>query len=201
MVSATQIKQLRDHTGAGFQDCRRALLENEGDFGRAVASLRQQGITTAAKKAARAANEGVVEVYRHHNGRLSVMVEVNCETDFVARSDPFRKFARDLALHVANSTPSYVKRDDILLAEINAQRAKLHEKTLSEGKTGALVDKIVAGRMEKWYKEIVLMEQVWLHDDQHTVNEALTQLIAVVKENVVIRRFALFALSESAEVE
>ncbi|MAS32907.1 MAG: translation elongation factor Ts [Anaerolineaceae bacterium] len=200
-VTPTQVKQLREATGAGFQDCRNALLESQGDVQAAIDYLRQKGVEFAAKKADRTTHEGMIEVYRHHTGGLSVIVEINCETDFVARSAPFQQFARDLSLHIANDAPLYVRREDIPQHEIRAQEAKQREKTLSEGKPSQIVDRIVAGRMEKWYQRVVLMEQSWLHDDEYTVGEIVTQLIAETRENMVIRRFARFALSETTEDE
>jgi len=196
-VSAQQVKQLRDATGAGFQDCRKALMENGGDLDKATDYLRKKGVATAAKKADRVANEGIIQSYIHHNGRLGVMVEVNSETDFVARNEQFKKFAKDLALHIANTAPRYLKREDVPQAAIDHERGIQRAKTLNEGKKEAVVDKIVDGRMDKWYEEIVLMEQPWLHDDKLKVSEVLTQLIAEIKENIVIRRFTRFALGEA----
>jgi elongation factor Ts len=198
-VNAQQVKELRDMTGAGFNDCRKALEETGGDMAKAAEFLRKKGMATAAKKADRVANDGTVELYKHHNGRLGVMVEVNSETDFVARNDQFKKFAKDLALHIANTSPRYLKREDVPQAAIDAERNIQREKTLNEGKKENVVDKIVDGRMDKWYEEIVLMEQPWLHDDKKKVSEVLTELIAEIKENIVIRRFARFALGENTE--
>jgi elongation factor Ts len=198
-VTAQQVKQLRDATGAGFQDCRKALIESGGDLAKATDYLRKKGMATAAKKADRVAKDGIIQAYMHHNGRLGVLVEVNSETDFVARNEQFKKFAKDLALHIANMAPRYLKREDVPQAEIDHERSIQREKTLNEGKNEAVVDKIVDGRMEKWYEEIVLMEQPWLHDDKLKVGDVLTQLIAEIKENIVIRRFARFALGESAD--
>ena len=198
-VTAQQVKQLRDATGAGFQDCRKALIETEGDIAKATDYLRKKGISTAAKKSDRVAKEGIVQGYMHHNGRLGVMVEVNSETDFVARNEQFKKFAKDLALHIANSTARYVKREEVPQAEVDKERSIQREKTLNEGKKEAIVDKIVDGRMDKWYEEYVLLEQPWLHDDTVKVSDVLTQLISEIKENIVIRRFARFALGEGIE--
>jgi elongation factor Ts len=195
-VTAQQVKQLRDATGAGFQDCRKALAENDGDMTRAADYLRKKGIATAAKKADRVAKEGIIQTYMHHNGRLGVMVEVNSESDFVARNEQFKKFAKELSLHIANMAPRYLRREDIPQDVVERERSILREKTLNEGKKEAVVDKIVDGRMDKWYEEVVLMEQLWLHDDSHKVGEVLTQLIAEIKENIVIRRFARFVLGE-----
>ena len=195
-VTAQQVKQLRDATGAGFQDCRKALIENDGDMTRAADYLRKKGIATAAKKADRVAQEGIIQTYMHHNGRLGVMVEVNSESDFVARNEQFKKFAKELSLHIANMAPRYLRREDIPQDVVERERSILREKTLNEGKKEAVVDKIVDGRMDKWYEEVVLMEQLWLHDDSHKVGDVLTQLIAEIKENIVIRRFARFVLGE-----
>ncbi len=197
-VTAQQVKQLRDATGAGFNDCRKALLENQGDMAKAADYLRKKGISTAAKKSERVAKEGIIQTYMHHNGRLGVMVEVNSESDFVARNEQFKKFAKELALHIANMAPRYLSREEVPQAEIDHERGIQREKTLNEGKKEAVVDKIVDGRMEKWYEEIVLMEQLGLHDDKLKVREVLTNLIAEIKENIVIRRFVRFALGESA---
>jgi elongation factor Ts len=196
-VSAQQVKELREATGAGFQDCRKALQENNGDMAQAIDYLRKKGVATAAKKADRVAKDGIIQSYMHHNGRLGVLVEVNSETDFVARNDDFKKFAKELALHIANMDPRYLKREDVPQADIDAEREIQRGKTLNEGKPAAVVDKIVEGRLDKWFEEIVLMEQPWLHDDKLTVSEVLTQLIAGIKENIVIRRFARFALGEA----
>ncbi len=195
-VTAQQVKKLRDMTGAGFNDCRTALIENQGDMDKAADFLRKKGITTAAKKADRVANDGIIQAYMHHNGRLAVLVEVNSETDFVARNEQFKKFAKELALHIANTAPRYLKREDVPQAAIDHERNIQREKTLNEGKKEAVVDKIVDGRMEKWYEEIVLLEQPWLHDDKFKVQDVLTQLIAEIKENIVIRRFVRYALGE-----
>jgi elongation factor Ts len=196
-VTAQQVKQLRDATGAGFQDCRKALIENDGDMAKATDYLRKKGIATAAKRADRVAKDGIIQTYMHHNGRLGVMVEVNSESDFVARNEQFKKFAKELSLHVANMAPRYLRREDIPQDVVERERGILREKTLNEGKKEAVVDKIVDGRMDKWYEEVVLLEQPWLHDDSHKVGEVLTQLIAEIKENIVIRRFARFVLGES----
>ena len=199
-VSAKAVKELRDLTGAGFNDCRKALEETNSDMQKAVDFLRKKGIATAEKKAGRAATEGMIQTYSHHNGRLAVIVEVNCETDFVARNEAFKKFVKELALHIANSAPRYVNRDEVLAPEIERERDVQRAKTLAEGKSEAVVDKIVEGRMSKFYEEIVLMEQPWLHDDKLKVRDVLTHLISEIKENIVIRRFARYSLGETVTV-
>lgn len=198
-ISAQMVKQLREATGAGFNDCRKALEETGGDLAKATEFLRKKGIATAAKKADRVANDGVIMGYMHHTGRLGVLVEVNSETDFVARNETFKQFAKDLALHIANLSPRYLKREEVPQAEIEKEREDQRAKTLNEGKPEAVVDKIVEGRMDKWFEEIVLLEQPWLHDDSKKVSEVLTLLIAEIKENIVIRRFTRYALGEGGE--
>lgn len=195
-VSAQLVKQLREATGAGFQDCRKALLENDGDIAKATDFLRKKGVATANKKSDREAKDGIIQTYMHHNGRLGVLVEVNSETDFVARNEQFKRFAKELALHITNAAPLYVRREDIPQAVIDHERTTQREKTLSEGKKEAIVDKIVEGRLEKWFEEIILLEQPWFHDDSQKVRDVLMQMIAEIKENIVIRRFARFALGE-----
>jgi elongation factor Ts len=153
-------------------------------------------VATAAKKSGRAANDGIVQTYMHHNGRLGVIVEVNSETDFVARNEQFRQFAKDLALHIANAAPRYLRREDIPQEVVEKERQIQLERTVAEGKSEAVAAKIVDGRMNKWYEEIVLMEQPWFFDDSKKVSEVLTNLIAEIKENIVVRRFARFELGE-----
>jgi elongation factor Ts len=190
------VKQLRDQTGAGFNDCRVALQESNGDLEKAAEFLRKKGVVTAAKKSGRVANEGIIQAYMHHNGRLAVLVEVNAETDFVARNESFKRFAKDLSLHIANLAPRYLKTEDVPAAEVEYERSIQVAKTVSEGKSEAVAQKIVDGRMGKWYEDVVLMEQSWLHDDSKKVKDVLTQLIGEIKENIVIRRFVRFALGD-----
>lgn len=195
-VTPQMVKQLRDLTGAGFNDCRVALQESNGDLEKAAEFLRKKGVVTAAKKSGRVANEGIIQAYMHHNGRLAVLVEVNAETDFVARNESFKRFAKDLSLHIANMAPRYLKTEDVPAAEVEHERSIQIAKTVAEGKSEAVAQKIVDGRMGKWYEEVVLMEQPWLHDDSKKVKDVLTQLVGEIKENIVIRRFVRFALGE-----
>ncbi|MBE7511410.1 MAG: translation elongation factor Ts [Anaerolineales bacterium] len=190
------VKTLREMTGAGFNDCRTALQETGGDMDKAADYLRKKGIATAAKKAGRSAEDGIIQTYMHHNGRLGVLVEVNSETDFVARNDSFKAFAKELALHIANLAPRYITREEIPAELAAKEREVLLARTIEEGKPANVAEKIVEGRMAKWYEELALMDQVWLHDDNKKVKEVLTDLIAEIKENIVIRRFARFALGE-----
>ena len=200
-VTAQQVKDLRDATGAGPLDCKKALESTNGDFDKAVEQLREKGLARAAKKlgAGRAMNEGLIETYQHFNHRLGVLVEINCETDFVANTDRFRAFAKDIALHVANLNPEYMKREDVPEAVVEAERQIQRRRAIEEGKPEAVADKIVAGRMDKFFQEIVLMEQPFLKDDSKTIKELLGEIVAEVGESIEIRRFARFALGESTD--
>ena len=197
-ITAQEVKNLRDATGAGPLDCKKALESAGGDFDKAVEFLREKGLARAAKKlgAGRAMNEGVIETYQHFNRRLGVMVEVNCETDFVANTDQFRSFSKDIALHVANLNPEYVKREDVPEAIVEAERQIQRSRALEEGKPEAVADKIVAGRMDKFFEELVLLEQPFLKDDSKTIQQLLSEVVAELGESIEIRRFARFALGE-----
>lgn len=197
-ITAQQVKDLRELTGAGPLDCKKALETTNGDVDKAVELLREKGLAKAAKKlgAGRAMNEGIIESYQHFNRRLAVIVEVNCETDFVANTDQFRAFAKDVALHVANLKPEYVRREDVPEAIVEAERQLQRRRALEEGKPEAVVEKIVAGRMDKFYQEIVLLEQPFLKDDEKTIAQLLAETVAGVGESIEIRRFARFALGE-----
>ncbi len=198
-ITAKMVKDLREATGAGPLDCKRALETTGGDFDKAAEYLRKNGLARAAKKlgAGRVMNEGVVEVYSHHNQRLGVMVEVNCETDFVANTSQFRALAHDVALQIANLAPEYVHREDVPEAVIQAERELQRRRVVDEGKPENVADKIVEGRMEKFYQEIVLMEQPFIKDDSKTIRELLSEVVAEVGESIEIRRFARFALGEN----
>lgn len=200
-ITAQQVKDLRDATGAGPLDCKKALESTAGDFEKAVELLREKGLARAAKKlgSGRTMNEGVIETYQHFNRRLGVMVEVNCETDFVANTDQFRAFAKDVALHVANLNPEYVKREDVPEAIIEAERQLQRRRAIEEGKPEAIADKVVAGRMDKFFEEIVLLEQPFLKDDAKTIQQLLSEVVAELGESIEIRRFSRFALGESTD--
>ena len=202
-VTAQQVKDLRDATGAGPLDCKKALETTGGDVQKAIDLLREKGLARAAKKLAggRAMNEGLIEVYKHFNNRLGVLVEVNCETDFVANTEQFRTFVKDLALHIANLNPEYAKREDVPEAVVEAERQIQRRRVIEEGKPEAVADKIVAGRMDKFFEEIVLFEQPFLKDDSKTIQQLLAEVVAGVGESIEIRRFARFALGESSENE
>jgi elongation factor Ts len=198
-VTAQQVKELRDATGAGPLDCKKALESTNGDVEKATALLREKGLARAEKKlgAGRVMNEGIIEVYSHFNRRLGVVVEVNCETDFVANTEQFRSFAKDLALHIANLNPQYVKREDVPADAVEAERQTQRARALQEGKPEAVVDKIVTGRMDKFFEEIVLFEQPFLKDDSKTIQQLLSETVAAVGESIEVRRFSRFALGES----
>ena len=196
-ITTEMIKELREATGAGILDCRKALTNANGDFDKAVDFLREKGVATAAKRAGRTASQGVVELYSHGEGRVGVMVEVNCETDFVARSEDFRKLAHEVALQIAATAPHYVKEDeipaDVLEHETEIARARAKE----EGKPEAVMEKIVAGRIEKFKDEVVLLRQAYIRDEDLTVEKLLLETIGKTGENIVIRRFQRWELGES----
>jgi elongation factor Ts len=196
-ISATMVKDLRDRTGVGPLDCKKALELHDGDMEAAARYLREKGLAKADKKATRTANDGIVQTYQHFTGRIAVIVEVNCETDFVAKTDAFTSFARDIALHIANMAPKYVKREDVPASILAAEREIQRQRVLAEGKPEPIADKIVEGRLDKFYEEIVLLEQPFIKDDTKTVEELRKELVATTGENIVIRRFVRFELGET----
>ncbi len=195
-ITAQMVKQLRDATGAGMLDCRKALVANDGDFDKAVTFLREKGLAAAAKKAGREAREGKVELYSHAGGRIGVMVEVNCETDFVARTEQFQTFAHDLALHIAASAPKYMEATDVPADVLEAERSIARNRALQEGKPEKVVDKIIEGRLDKYYQDVCLMRQPYVRDDSITITDLLKRTIASIGENVIIRRFVRWELGE-----
>ncbi len=199
-VTATQVKELRDRTGAGIMDCKKVLVEADGDMEKAIELLRERGIAKAAKRAGRVATEGIVESYIH-NGKYGSLVEVNSETDFVANNDDFKKFVKDIAMHIAAVGPKYVKREDVPESVVEAERATLKAQALNEGKPEAIVEKIVEGRIDKFYSEICLLDQPFVKDPDITVGELLTNLVAKIGENIVIRRFTRYERGEGIEKE
>lgn len=198
-INAAQIKELREATGAGVLDCRKALEATGGDMEKAAAQLREKGLALAAKRADRAMSNGVVELYSHGEGRVGVMVELNCETDFVARTKEFRSFAHELALQVAASSPTYVRPEDIPAELLEAERAKARDLAAQEGKPEKVVEKIIEGRLEKFYDERCLLRQVYIRDDQKKVSDLLQEAIASMGENIAVRRFARWAVGEVIE--
>lgn len=195
-ISTDQIKELREVTGVGILDCRKALEDANGDFDKAVDLLREQGLAKAAKRSDREASEGMLELYSHGDGRVGVMVEVNSETDFVARSEEFRKFAHEIALQIAAAAPLYIRIEDIPEADLEHERNIFREQTLAEGKPENIIDKIVAGRMEKFYDETCLLRQPYIRDDSITIEQLLHQNIAAIGENILIRRFVRWEVGE-----
>jgi elongation factor Ts len=196
-ITTEQIKELRQATGAGVLDCRKALEQANGDFDKAVDYLREKGLATAAKRADREANQGIVELYSHGGGRVGVMVEVNCETDFVARSEAFRTFAHEVALQIAASAPKYIQVNDIPALELEHEREIARARAREEGKPEAMLDRIVDGRLEKFKDEVVLLRQPYIRDEDINIEKLLMQNIAAIGENIVIRRFARWELGES----
>lgn len=198
-VTAQMVKDLREMTGAGPLDCKKALEANEGDMAKSADYLREKGIAKAAKKlnAGRSMNEGLIESYLHFNKRLGVLVEINCETDFVANTDNFRNFCREIALHIANLKPQVVRREQLPAEQVEAERDLQRRRAIEEGKPEAMAAKIADGRMEKYFQEIVLMEQPWLKDESKTIQKLLEETVTATGESIEIRRFACFALGES----
>lgn len=196
-ITAEQVKELRAATGVGILDCRKALEQADGDFEKAFDYLREKGLATAAKRATREASEGFLELYSHGNGRVGVMVEVNCETDFVARSEAFRAFAHEIALQIAAGAPRYIRADQIPEAELEHEREIAHRRALEEGKPENVVDRVVEGRLEKYKEEICLLQQPYIRDETVTVEKLLLQNVAALGENIVIRRFVRWEVGES----
>lgn len=196
-ITAEMVKELRAATGVGILDCRKALEAANGDFQKAVDFLREKGMATAAKRADREASQGIIELYSHGNGRVGVMVEVNCETDFVARSETFRKFAHEIALQIAAAAPLYIRPEeipaDVLEHEANIARARAQE----EGKPENMLDRIVEGRLEKFKDEVCLLRQLYIRDEKTPIEKLLLEQIAAIGENIVIRRFQRWELGES----
>jgi elongation factor Ts len=196
MISAALVKELREKTGAGMMDCKKALSETGGELDRAVELLRQKGLAAAAKKSGRIAAEGVVDAYIHLGGKIGVLVEVNCETDFVARTDEFRTFVRDIAMQIAAANPNYCAREDVPEEAVAKEREILKMQALHEGKPEKIIDKIVSGRVEKFYAENCLLEQPFIRDPDITVKDLLREKIAKIGENISVRRFARYEMGE-----
>lgn len=197
-VTAAMVKELRERTQAGMLDCKKALTEVDGDMDQAVDFLRKKGLSKAAKKAGRIATEGAVVSYIH-GGRVGVLVEVNCETDFVGKTDDFQEFCRDVALQIAAMNPLAVGREDMDASKVEAERVILRARALEEGKPEKIVDKIVDGQINKYYSETVLLEQKFVKDDKKTIEDVQRELIAKIGENVKIRRFVRYELGEGLE--
>ena len=199
MISAQMVKELRETTGAGMMDCKKALVETNGDMEKAVDYLREKGLAAAAKKSGRVAAEGVVESYIHGAGKIGVMIEVNCETDFVAKTPEFHSFVRDLAMQVAAANPQYLSRTEVPAAIIEHEREILRAQALNEGKPEKIVDKMVDGRVEKFYKDNCLLEQTFIKDPDKSVTDVVNAQISKIGENIVVRRFVRYQMGEGLE--
>ncbi|MGI6147974.1 MAG: translation elongation factor Ts [Firmicutes bacterium] len=198
-ITAAMVKELREKTGAGMMDCKKALTETNGDMDKAIDYLREKGLAAASKKAGRIAAEGVVEAYIHMGGRIGVLVEVNCETDFVAKTDEFKALAKDIAMHIAASRPEYVSREDIPAEVLEHERGLYRQIALNEGKPEKIIDKIVEGKIDRYVTEVCLLEQPFVKDPDITVGELITAKIAKIGENIAVRRFARFERGEGIE--
>ena len=199
MIAAQQVKELREATGAGMMDCKKALVETNGDMDKAIDYLREKGLAAAAKKAGRIAAEGIVESYIHGGGKIGVMIEVNCETDFVAKTPEFHSFVRDLAMQVAAANPAYLSRDEVPAEILDHEREILRAQALNEGKPAKIIDKMVEGRVEKYYKENCLLEQGFIKDPDQSVTDLVNAQIAKIGENIVVRRFVRYQMGEGLE--
>ena len=196
-IAAKDVAELRKRTGAGMMECKKALAENGGDFEKATDWLRSRGIAKSEKRADRVASEGVIEVYLHHNGKVAVLVELNCETDFVARTDDFRGLAKDIAMHVAFASPLCVAVADLPAAVVERERRVFLDQVAQEGKPEAIREKIVEGKLKKFYAESVLLEQPWVKDDKQTVGDLVKAVSGKLGEKVVLRRFVRLQLGEA----
>ncbi len=199
MIKAADVKALRDKTGAGMMDCKKALVEAKGDLNKANKILRETGISTAEKKSSRIAAEGIVTSYIHSNGRIGVLLEVNIETDFAAKNEDFKQFVKDIAMQIAAMKPQYVGREDVPSEIVEKEKAILKAQAINEGKPEKIVDKIIEGRIDKFFKQICLTEQPFIKDSDKTVTQLTTELIAKIGENIKIRRFTRYEMGEGLE--
>jgi elongation factor Ts len=199
MITADLVKQLRERTGSGMMDCKKALVEANGDIEKAIEILRERGLAAAAKKAGRIAAEGLVDSYIHGDGRIGVLVEVNIETDFAAANDEFKQLVKDIAMQIAAAKPEYVSREDVPADMIEKEKNILRVQARNEGKPEKIIDKMVDGRIEKFFKEVCLLDQPWIKDPDKTIQELVTEKIATIGENINIRRFARFERGEGLE--
>jgi elongation factor Ts len=199
MITAELVKQLRERTGSGMMDCKKALTETNGDMEKAIEYLREKGLASAAKKAGRIAAEGIVDSYIHGDGRIGVLVEVNIETDFAAKNEKFKAFVKDIAMQIAAAKPEYVRREEVPADAVEKEKEILKAQALNEGKPEKIVEKMVEGRIDKFYKEICLLEQPFIKDPDKTVQQLLTENVAAIGENINIRRFVRFERGEGLE--
>src|SRR5690349_5599928 len=200
-ITAQLVKQLRERTGAGMMECKSALVESKGDVEEAIVVLRKRGIASAGKKASRATKQGLIGCYIHHGGQLGVMVEVNCESDFVARTDDFQELVHDVAMHIAASDPKFIRKEDVTQEAIDKEKDIQRARALNEGKPEKMVDKIIEGRMGKFYEEICLLEQPFVKEATLTVGQLVKTKIAKLGENISIARFTRFKVGDSQAAE
>jgi elongation factor Ts len=198
-VTAAQVKELREKTGAGMLDCKKALEEANGDVKKAGEVLREKGLSAAANKADRIATEGTVESYIHAGGRIGVLVEINCETDFVGKTDQFKEFARDVAMQIAAANPLFVRKEEVPQEALDKEREILKAQAINEGKPEHIAEKMVEGRMKKYYEEYCLLEQQFIKDPDKTISQLVNEKVSTIGENITIRRFARFELGEGLE--
>ncbi len=195
-ISAAMVKQLREQTGAGIMDCKEALSECSGDVSKAVDFLRKKGLATAAKRAGRATTEGIIESYIHMDSKLGVLVEINCETDFVAKNDDFKEFSKNIAMHITATNPVSIRPEDVPKETIDKEKEIYREQVLEMGKPEKIVDKIVEGKLKKYFKENCLMNQAYVRDPDITIEDLLNEIVAKIGENIAIKRFARFKIGE-----
>jgi len=199
MISAAMVKELRERTGAGMMDCKKALAESNEDMEKAIDYLREKGLAAAAKKAGRIAAEGIVEAYIHGEGRIGVLVEVNCETDFVARTPEYKELCKDIAMQIAASSPEYVRREEVPVEAIEREKEIFKVQALEEGKPANIIEKMIVGKIEKFYKEVCLLEQPFIKDTDKSIQDLLNEKIAKIGENISIRRFVRYQVGEGIE--
>ena len=200
-ISMAQVKELRERTGAGIVNCKKALAENNGDIEKAIDFLREKGLAAAAKRSGRAAEQGVVGSYIHGGGKIGVLVEVNCETDFVARTEEFQQLVKDLAMQVAAANPRCVRREDIAEAELERERTVYQTQAEASGKPVQVIEKIVSGKVEKFYSEVCLLEQAYIREPSKSVQEIVNDTVSKTGENIVVHRFARFQIGEASTAE
>jgi len=200
-TSLAQVKELRERTGAGVVDCQKALTETGGDIEKAIVFLREKGLAAAAKRAGRVAAQGIVGSYIHGGGKIGVLVEVNCETDFVARTDEFHRLVKDLAMQIAAANPRYARREEVSEAERERERGIYRAQTAQSGKPAAVIERIVEGKLEKFYSETCLLEQPFIRDPSKTVEQLVKDAVSRTGENIVVRRFARFQIGEAEATE
>ncbi len=198
-ITASEVKELREKTGAGMMDCKKVLTEANGDMEKAIELLREKGLAAAVKKSSRIAAEGVGDSYIHMGGKIGVLLEVNCETDFVAKTDDFKALVKDIAMQIAAANPKYLRKEDVDTAELEKEKEILRAQALNEGKPEKIVDKMAEGRIQKYFKEVCLLEQPFVKDPDKSVQDLVTEKIAKIGENISVRRFVRYEMGEGLE--